>query len=243
MNVGQSTRCNNVFVDNKYSSWYYAIINNRIASNDRLTYGEKHHILPKSLGGVDVDNIIKLSAREHFVCHWLLTKMTTGAAKKKMTHALWMMSTKRLTKRSSIFYERRKLEKSALMKGNRIASGKHSQARVESNRQAQLKAQNEPALKARLRKIRSSKEFGQRISTILKAVFQDPKIKEKIAQKKRKPVDQLTLNLDLVTRFSSAKEAEERTGISRSHISSCIHGKRKHAGGFVWKFTSIEGQA
>ena len=39
-------------------------------------YTEKHHIIPKSLGGSDDKcNIVELTAREHFVCHLLLSKM------------------------------------------------------------------------------------------------------------------------------------------------------------------------
>lgn len=39
-------------------------------------YGEKHHIIPKSLGGSDDKiNIVKLTSREHFVGHLLLFKM------------------------------------------------------------------------------------------------------------------------------------------------------------------------
>lgn len=66
------------FLENKYSVWYYKIINN---AKHRITtgYTEKHHIIPRSLTGTDDDsNIVKLTAREHFVCHLLLTKMVTG---------------------------------------------------------------------------------------------------------------------------------------------------------------------
>jgi len=36
-------------------------------------YVEKHHIVPKSIGGSDdTSNIVLLTAREHFVAHWLL---------------------------------------------------------------------------------------------------------------------------------------------------------------------------
>ena len=39
-------------------------------------YIERHHILPKCLGGNNSSkNIIKFSAREHYICHWLLTKI------------------------------------------------------------------------------------------------------------------------------------------------------------------------
>ena len=34
------------------------------------TYTETHHILPKSLGGLNEDcNLIELTAREHFIAH------------------------------------------------------------------------------------------------------------------------------------------------------------------------------
>jgi hypothetical protein len=39
-------------------------------------YYEKHHILPKCLGGTnDRDNLVKLTAREHFLIHRLLCKI------------------------------------------------------------------------------------------------------------------------------------------------------------------------
>jgi hypothetical protein len=39
-------------------------------------YFEMHHILPKCLGGGDEQsNLVKLTAREHFIVHWLLCKI------------------------------------------------------------------------------------------------------------------------------------------------------------------------
>ena len=58
---------------------YQNIYNNIINTRKQKTfngYTEKHHIIPKSLGGGDnKDNLVELSAREHFICHLLLTKM------------------------------------------------------------------------------------------------------------------------------------------------------------------------
>ena len=57
-------------------------------------YYEKHHIIPKSLGGTnDKSNLAMLTAREHFICHWLLVKMhePNTDARIKMMHALWRM--------------------------------------------------------------------------------------------------------------------------------------------------------
>jgi len=64
-----------MFKNNKYTKIYYALIENR--RNLGITgYSERHHIIPRCLGGNDLsDNIIRLNAREHFIAHLLLTKM------------------------------------------------------------------------------------------------------------------------------------------------------------------------
>ena len=85
---------------NKYTIWYTAITDRaRIRKLD--VYTERHHIVPKSLNGTDdKTNLVDLTAREHFICHWLLTKMHTGEAKSKMIYALNGM------KRSNEFAQR-----------------------------------------------------------------------------------------------------------------------------------------
>ena len=81
-----------MFLDNKYTRWYNNIISSAIARSPKNDYFEKHHIIPKSLGGSNkVSNIVKLTAREHFVCHLLLTKMLSGKEKAKMVFALSML--------------------------------------------------------------------------------------------------------------------------------------------------------
>lgn len=73
---------------NKYSKLYYTITNN---AKQCITdgYTERHHIIPQSLGGNnDKDNLVELTAREHFICHWLLIKMTEGEDRSKMLYAL-----------------------------------------------------------------------------------------------------------------------------------------------------------
>ena len=39
-----------------------------------------------------------------------------------------------------------------------------------------------------------------------------------------------------IQEYISAVEAENKTGIRRSHISQCCNGKRKSAGGYIWRF-------
>jgi hypothetical protein len=80
------------FLENKYTKWYVSIITHaRTKVNNGYT--ELHHIIPRCLGGRRTkDNEVKLSAREHFVCHMLLRKMTIGEDKKKMSFAAFAVS-------------------------------------------------------------------------------------------------------------------------------------------------------
>ena len=55
-------------------------------------YTERHHIIPRSFGGSNSkENIVRLTAREHFIAHLLLTKITTGENLRKMQFALAYM--------------------------------------------------------------------------------------------------------------------------------------------------------
>jgi NUMOD3 motif len=58
---------------------YYSIYNNLIerAKNRSLTtYTENHHIIPRCMGGTDIkDNLVALTAEEHYIAHLLLLKM------------------------------------------------------------------------------------------------------------------------------------------------------------------------
>lgn len=58
-----------------YKQIYNNIINYRL-DNPYSGYTESHHILPRSLGGTDdKSNLVNLTAREHYICHLLLTKI------------------------------------------------------------------------------------------------------------------------------------------------------------------------
>lgn len=103
---------------NKYSKLYYSITSK---AKQRIVdgYTETHHIIPQSLGGTnDKKNLVELTAREHFICHWLLIKMTEGEDRSKMLYALnGMKASNRYqqrynTKITARVYEKYRLEHS-----------------------------------------------------------------------------------------------------------------------------------
>ncbi len=100
---------------NKYTRWYCSLIQKNLqTSRSADQYTELHHIYPKSVQ-CDIDvkqklNIVRLTAREHFIAHLLLTKMFKNAViNQKMNFAFFQL---RLSNRyqqrytNSRFYEK-----------------------------------------------------------------------------------------------------------------------------------------
>ena len=94
----------NLFDKNTYTEEYYQIIDNAIIrvpqtvtrreAKKILAYTEKHHIIPRSLGGTDeITNLVWLTAAEHLKVHLLLVKMVTQKTQlRKMNSAAVRMA-------------------------------------------------------------------------------------------------------------------------------------------------------
>ncbi len=81
-----------MFLDNKYSRWYHGIVASAKARGNPGVYTERHHIVPKAFGGGNnAANLVDFTFREHFLAHWLLTKMVEGRDRRRMWSALVMM--------------------------------------------------------------------------------------------------------------------------------------------------------
>lgn len=58
---------------------HYNLLIDRAKNRKLECYVEKHHILPRCMGGSDDEsNLVALTAREHFIAHLLLAKMYPG---------------------------------------------------------------------------------------------------------------------------------------------------------------------
>jgi hypothetical protein len=83
-----------MFLQNKYATIYEDFIDSRkIRQHFKSDFYEVHHIIPRSLGGSDdKSNLVKLTPKEHFFAHLLLSRITQGAKQIKMMYALNMMA-------------------------------------------------------------------------------------------------------------------------------------------------------
>lgn len=72
-----------------YLKHYTSLIDNYgVVSKPSVGYYERHHILPKCLGGKDdYENLVYLTARQHLLAHWLLMKAFPDEKGLKLAYA------------------------------------------------------------------------------------------------------------------------------------------------------------
>ncbi len=163
-----------MFLNNKYKHWHDNIINN--AKNRVLEeYKEKHHILPRCLGGKDnKENLVELTGREHFLVHMLLCKFTQGLQKRSMLYAFKCMSYykkdgrdyKINSKIAQVLREQLEFSKEHIKKLSDAKKGKPS------NRKGK-KATKETIEKLRLSRLgyKATKETKQKLSKMRKGLI------------------------------------------------------------------------
>lgn len=110
-----------------YERLYNSIIERR-RDNSPQGYIERHHIIPVSFGGTDDENnIVSLTAREHFLCHLLMVKMfekTDNFYKALFAFMMMSVSSKNQNRITSRVFERYRREHSVLM--SHLQSGENN---------------------------------------------------------------------------------------------------------------------
>jgi hypothetical protein len=56
---------------------------------------------------------------------------------------------------------------------------------------------------------------------------------------RKKIVNQISIDGDIVAYYESASEASRKTGISKTCITRCCRKEREHSGGFLWEYSYI----
>lgn len=123
-------------INNKYRALYERIID-KAQSEVRLKgdgmYYERHHIIPKSMGGNNLsDNLVLLTGREHFLCHYLLTKFTEGDSYKKMSYAFFQMGWNKSGNRymNSRLYENNKTKLAIIKRDNNLGKTHSDESKI-----------------------------------------------------------------------------------------------------------------
>lgn len=222
-----------------YQKIYNQIIE-RAQTRQLEGYKEKHHIIPKCLGGSnEKENLVELTAREHFLCHILLCEIHPKESKLK--HALFLMAIgkQKIKEKTYIIgsriYERLRQEYSQMLKGKT-----HSEETClkKSNKMKEIwgsKSYEEKqliSLKRQKTKLENgtnkiSKNTADKISKSLQG--------RKITWNRgvNKKVLQYDLEGNFIREWDSIAEASRYV---KGDISAYLSGKQKTAGGFTWKY-------
>jgi hypothetical protein len=168
-----------MFTNKFYSKVYFSTIEKAVQRGWKKARGrERHHIIPQSLGGNnDKSNLVYLSCREHFLCHWLLVKMTEGEYYHKMVYALMGMraENKHHERYHTVFtarvYEKYRIEHaeyhSKLMKSKNLVpwnkgGGTLTEEQLENVRYAARNRKIDPIKQAEGQRKRIAKMVGQK---------------------------------------------------------------------------------
>ena len=142
-------------------------------ATNKNQYTEKHHIIPRSMGGSDhSDNLILLTGREHFIAHVLLWKSYRN---KQTNFALWSMKMKkeRNFSLSSKTYEQLKIEHSLFqserMKQNNPMNNLLTRKKISNHKTGQpLKEETKQKMSITRKGVPKTEETKQKMSAALK---------------------------------------------------------------------------
>jgi hypothetical protein len=221
-----------------YTKIYNQIIE-RAQTRKLEGYVEKHHIIPKCMGGLDVkENIVELTAREHFLCHMLLCEIYPQEYKLK--HALFLMAIGKQKVKEKTYvigsriYERLKEEYSAML------TGKEQSQETKNKKSKSMLGVWDGKTKEEMSEIGQKRWETRRKNGTDKVTQKQAKNISKALKgrkitwdrKRNKTILQFDTQNNFIQEWPSISEAERQVG---GDIKSAIAGRQKTAAGFIWK--------
>lgn len=212
-------------------------------------YYENHHIIPKCLGGNDEkNNLVLLTAKEHFIAHKLLVFIHSH--NKNIVYACVRLAYSKSSDyiKSARDYEFIKhfLIKIPMSLETRNKIGKAQRGKIRSdefkrkNREAHLgtntgEKNNLKKYIKENRKGKTLKDEMTRIYGIDDGLYRYNNWIKKTSISHSKPILQIDKNDNVIKEWPSIKSANE-CGFTGANICSCIKGKRKTHKGYKWRY-------
>lgn len=198
-----------------YKKHYNKLIEKARTREELEGYAETHHIVPKCMGGEDsCNNLVKLTAREHFVAHWLLHRL--NPTNSKLSFAFRMMATTKTRDQHRFTPSSRAV--------------------------AEAKEAGVEATSKLMKGVPKSEEHIKKVAHANTGKKRTKEVREKLSRlKKGKPsgrgikVSQYTLEGEFVGSYNSTTEAEKSTGIHNTNIQAALNGRYKQSGGYLWR--------
>ena len=247
--------------NNEYYRKYIELIDYAKSEEYELQeYYEKHHIVPRSfyekkhmsIDNSD-DNLVALNLQDHFMAHWYITKCCVQKMKRSMEYAVVLMSNMVNCKTNR--------EDTAIAKAVAFALSKVDKMKIPVSEETRRKISESKTgiifTEEHRKKLSESKTgekhpmFGKHLSEDTKRKISESKTgiifteehRKKMSQANKgkiyaptKSVIQYSKDGEFIAEYNSVMEASRYTGCDNSIICKCCKGKRKSAGGFIWKY-------
>lgn len=199
----------------------YLKIYNNIVSRAKLenrqkaqgTYYEGHHVIPKCLGGAGKtsqwkthSNIVLLTAREHFICHWLLVRIYPENT--SLRYAFWMMCNRVGGSRSDRYIP------SSVAYQEAKQSLKHKEESKQKLRQIRLGKKHKPESIQKMKGRTHSEETKKKRSLAMKGRVKSKEHLERNAKAKMKSI----LHVETGIIYESRNAAAVAAGVGPSAI-------------------------
>lgn len=210
------------------------IKNNRVADRKNGVYFERHHIIMKSKGGDNsYENIAFLTAREHFIAHWLLWKIYRDRSSALAFHK--MISKNNLRQSDNRYYSSRGYEEARLAfretnKGNNYGKRENHKKPHRMTRQDQRDLHS---ITMKGTWAGDKNPFYGKKHTQETREKMSKKAKERF-KNGNKWSGKIVLNIETGIYYDSARDASECLGVPHSTLKSRLNGTHKNKTSYIY---------
>lgn len=229
-----------------YKKIYQDLVDTRLSMKiDRLNqkksgvYFEGHHIIPKSKGGTGTStraknnpNIVLLTAREHFLAHWLLWRIHRDRSSALAFHKMMSSNDNQKRNISSRGYEEARLAFSETNKGNQYGKGQKKVISVEQRMKTSL------TMKGRYSGEKNYFYGKKHTQESKNKISEKAKMRTMESIPSYKGVRVLYKDGNLLAEFKSNQEISDYLKIPVSGIKNVLGGSQKTTRGYEIKYKS-----
>jgi len=219
-----------------YQLVYHNIINRARLENRRkynkcnsnYVYYEAHHVIPKCIGGKGRTsdwrwhkNIVLLTPREHFICHWLLTEIYPNNIKLASCFFRFCQGRQKYHQGQNYYRPSSRMYEYARNKIITIGISDDTRNKMRASKLGDSNPMRRPEL--------SGKNHH----------MNRPEVKKKVTgvnHYRSKSVKQLSLDGQLIRVWISPSEAAKTLNFNQSNITSCCLGRYKSSMGYKWEY-------
>lgn len=226
-----------------YKKHYNLLIQKAIKRPIIKDYGEIHHIIPRCMGGSnEKDNLVKLTAREHFIAHLLLAKEYGG----KLWAAVNRMLNSNVHNSRDYEFIRKQYSKSITGEGNPrfgVSLSKETKIKISLGNSGKVWSEDQKKTlrksmknyfknnkRSRSNRLKTSKSKGGKPFKVYKAIV--------IGSNSRWQNVQVG---EYIGTWQIARQCATDLGIDHQGIGKCLKGNRRHCKGYIFIYQDNAG--